>query len=437
MERVIILTISFFLLIFSCFVFPISSVDTLKPGDRLNSSTPIVSADGFFLLGFLNPDGFSGLGFFNPNDSSLSYLGIWCTVGNDIGWNYIVWLGNRENGISDDSGILTINSAGELIITSNTSDSTVLYAGGNGKNITATLLNSGNFVVREMNINGSSDRVLWESFDYPTDTLIPGMKLGVNHRTGRNWHLTSRFGEDNPASGAFTLEWDPGTRMLIVRRRGQIYWTSGNLKDYTNQSLRWNVKEFENIPEPDFEDFNYNFTNVSNGVEDYFSYSLIPYPIGKNISGWRLSYNGDIFDIYRKMIAKVSLCYGYNIYKGCKSWEQPICRNHNEAFVLKSGHFAYGNGSKPIPESVDNYNLTESDCREKCWKDCECVGFANSSQPASNEIGCTFWKGKILTFVQSYDGSEPKQFVLVLKATKRWKSWEIITLVISVVALLL
>ncbi|XP_022851137.1 receptor-like serine/threonine-protein kinase SD1-8 isoform X1 [Olea europaea var. sylvestris] len=266
------------------------------------------------------------------------------------------------------------------------------------------------------------------------------MKLGVNHRTGRNWHLTSRFGEDNPASGAFTLEWDPGTRMLIVRRRGLIYWTSGNLKDYTNQSLRLNVKEFENIPKPDFEDFNYNLTNVSNGVEDHFRYSRITYPtaIHGPLSGWQLSYNWDIFDTYNgTMIAKVSLCHGYNIYKGCESWEQPICRNHNEIFVLKSGHFANGNGSEPIAESVDDYNLTEKDCREKCWKDCECVGFAR----VSHECGCTFWKEKILTFVQNYDGSKPKQFVLVLKAsessTKRWKSWEIITLVISVVALLL
>ncbi|XP_022851140.1 G-type lectin S-receptor-like serine/threonine-protein kinase CES101 isoform X3 [Olea europaea var. sylvestris] len=243
------------------------------------------------------------------------------------------------------------------------------------------------------------------------------MKLGVNHRTGRNWHLTSRFGEDNPASGAFTLEWDPGTRMLIVRRRGLIYWTSGNLKDYTNQSLRLNVKEFENIPKPDFEDFNYNLTNVSNGVEDHFRYSRITYPtaIHGPLSGWQLSYNWDIFDTYNgTMIAKVSLCHGYNIYKGCESWEQPICRNHNEIFVLKSGHFANGNGSEPIAESVDDYNLTEKDCREKCWKDCECVGFAR----VSHECGCTFWKEKILTFVQNYDGSKPKQFVLVLKASE-------------------
>ncbi|CAA3006860.1 Hypothetical predicted protein [Olea europaea subsp. europaea] len=241
-----------------------------------------------------------------------------------------------------------------------------------------------------MNINGSADRVLWESFDYPTDTLIPGMKLGVNYRTGRNWSLTS----------------------------------CGDLKDYTNQSLRLNVKEFVNIPKPDFENFNYNFTNVSNGVEDYFTYSFITdssFDIWDTISGWQLKYNGDLFNNHGAMIAEVSLCYGYSIkgssvFKGCELWEQPSCRNHNETFVLKSGHFAKGNGSKPIEESANDANasLTESDCRENCWKDCECVGFVSSSKYGS---GCTYWKGKIFTFVQSYDGSQPKQFVLVLEAS--------------------
>ncbi|XP_022885247.1 G-type lectin S-receptor-like serine/threonine-protein kinase At1g67520 isoform X3 [Olea europaea var. sylvestris] len=438
MEKAIILTISFFLLIIYCFGFPISSVDTLKPGDSLDSSSFLVSANNVFTLGFYKP-----MNFIN-NDS---YLGIWYTNS-----TLHVWLGSGMKPITDDSGILSINSAGKLILTSNISDPIEVYASGNGANITATLLNSGNFVVREMNINGSPGRILLGSFDYPTDILLPGMKLGVNHSTGRNWHLTSWFGKDNPASGAFTLEWDPGTRMLIVRRRGLIYWTSGNLKDYTNQSLRLNVKEFENIPKPDFEDFNYNFTNVSNGVEDYFSYSLIKDPtfVWETISGWQLKYNGDIIDIFHgAMIAEVSLCYGHSIkgssvYKGCELWEQPSCRNHNEIFVLKSGHFANGNGKEAAADFDDNYSLTKSDCREKCWHDCECLGFKGG-----DGYGCIYWKGKNLTFVQSYNGSEPKQFVLVLEAstemssnktelpTKRWKSWKIITLVISVVALLL
>ncbi|XP_020553161.1 G-type lectin S-receptor-like serine/threonine-protein kinase At1g11330 [Sesamum indicum] len=37
-----------------------------------------------------------------------------------------------------------------------------------------------------------------------------------------------------------------------------------------------------------------------------------------------------------------------------------------------------------------------SDCREKCWNDCECVGYTSG-----NVSGCAYWRGKNLEFVQS------------------------------------
>ncbi|CAI9772264.1 unnamed protein product [Fraxinus pennsylvanica] len=284
-----------------------------------------------------------------------------------------------------------MSSAGKLIITSNGSDPIELYAGGNGTNMTAKLLNSGNFVVM---------------------------------------------------NGIFTLEWDPARHRLIVKRRGLVYWTSGDLKNYTDENSRLNVKEFENIVmKPDVFNFNYNFTYVSNGVEDYFSYSLIIDPKltserQKTVSGLRLKFNGDIYDMKSLMIAPVSLCYG-NYTRGCELREQPRCRNHNETFVWKSGHFVNGDGSQPIAD--DNASHTESDCRDNCWKDCECVGFTSGL-----EYGCSYWRGKYWTFVQSYDGIEAGQFVLVSEAsnktessTKRWKTWKIITLVITVVVILL
>ncbi|KAJ7948961.1 G-type lectin S-receptor-like serine/threonine-protein kinase [Quillaja saponaria] len=59
------------------------------------------------------------------------------------------------------------------------------------RNTVANLLDSGNFIMQEVNSNGSMKRLLWQSFDHPTATLLPGMKLGVNHKTGRSWSLVS------------------------------------------------------------------------------------------------------------------------------------------------------------------------------------------------------------------------------------------------------
>ncbi|KAK6158330.1 hypothetical protein DH2020_005644 [Rehmannia glutinosa] len=212
------------LLIFlHCLAAQVSSLDTLKQGDQLNSSSQLVSANRVFTLGF-----------YTPQDTNNSYLAAWYT---------------------DDN-------TGKLIITHGRGGESVeIYSSESGRNLSATLLNTGNFVVTEMSSNGSAGEILWQSFDYPTDTLLPGMKLGVNHRTGRNWTISSWFDESDPASGAFTLEWDPSVRRLLVRRHGVIYWTSGEMKDYYLENFR--IKEFQNIIPPDAYNLNYNFSNVT------------------------------------------------------------------------------------------------------------------------------------------------------------------------------
>ncbi|XP_028077309.1 G-type lectin S-receptor-like serine/threonine-protein kinase At1g67520 [Camellia sinensis] len=238
--------IIFFLIIMLCFLDSLDAswVNTLNQGDKLNSSAYLVSAGKIFTLGFFIPSTFS-------NDS---YLGIWYS--NDSYRK--VWVGNRNTPIADNSGVLTIDSVGKLIITHNGGDPIELYGGLTGTNIAATLFDSGNFIVTVANNNGSKKAVLWESFYYPTDTLLPGMKLGVNHRTGQKWSITSWVGQDVPASGAFTLEWDPTKRRLIVRQRGVIHWSSGVLGD----------KNFEFIT-IDPSNLNYVFTNVSTMDEEY------------------------------------------------------------------------------------------------------------------------------------------------------------------------
>ncbi|CAL5429366.1 unnamed protein product [Camellia sinensis] len=151
--------------------------------------------------------------------------GIWYT--NDS-TSSKVWVGNRNTPIANNSGVLTIDNAGNLIITHIGGGPIELYGAQTNTNISATLLDSGNFIMTEVNNNGSNKRVLWESFDYPADTLLPGMKLGVNHQTGQNWSLTSWLGRLIPALGTVTLEWDPSERRLIVKQGGGWVWELWN-----------------------------------------------------------------------------------------------------------------------------------------------------------------------------------------------------------------
>ncbi|XP_011092718.2 G-type lectin S-receptor-like serine/threonine-protein kinase CES101 [Sesamum indicum] len=424
-----------FLIFVHCLVslsWRVSSVDTLKPGDRLNSSSQLLSAKGIFSLGF------------GILDDGNAYIAI--THTNSI--YFPVWIGNREQpAFGGQDPFLTLDTTGKLIIGHgmNARASIELYAGESSKkiiNVSATLLDTGNLVVKELS-SSNNEVILWQSFDHPTDTLLPGMKLGVNRRTGRKWILTSWFGPNDPAPGAFTLEWDPDVGRLLVRRRGIVYWTSGKLKDYYDDWSGLRVKEFDNIlTKPDPANLNYNFSVVRSGDEEYFTYSLINVPEwtpdNRNVSGIRLDYQGYIYDRDRPTIAKAGFCYGYDethANPGCELREQPKCRNDGQTFDFTSGEFRHVNGT-PAPAVYDsNSSLSISDCREKCWNDCECVGYTSG-----NVSGCVYWRGTDLEFVRTNppDDSLPDTYVLDYSAPSSpgKKRHEIIRVAVSITVLL-
>ncbi|PHU24351.1 hypothetical protein BC332_09458 [Capsicum chinense] len=178
-----------------------------------------------------------------------------------------VWIANRDDPITDTSGILMVTPDGSLMI-SHSEGNVILFSATPTTNLTAVLLDNGNFVLGELDTYGSVNRVLWQSFDYPTDTLLPGMKLGINLRTAHKWSLTSWVNDQVPASGSFTFGLDPnGTNQLIILWLGNVYWKSGP----------WPTGQF---------DFNY----VSNEDEKYFMYTA------NGISGYTMSPSGLIQD---------------------------------------------------------------------------------------------------------------------------------------------
>ena len=47
------------------------------------------------------------------------------------------------------------------------------------------------------------------SFDYPTNTLLPFMKFGLDRRTGLNQFLTSWKSKDDPGTGNYLYQMVP------------------------------------------------------------------------------------------------------------------------------------------------------------------------------------------------------------------------------------
>ncbi|KAF8722377.1 hypothetical protein HU200_022486 [Digitaria exilis] len=68
----------------------------------------------------------------------------------------------------------------------------------------ATLDDTGNFILRT-----SEGVVLWQSFDYPTDTLLPGMNLRITHNRHALQRLVSWKDPQDPSPGSFSYGEDP------------------------------------------------------------------------------------------------------------------------------------------------------------------------------------------------------------------------------------
>ncbi|CAL5393093.1 unnamed protein product [Camellia sinensis] len=158
-----------------------NAVDTITKTQSITGRNTIVSSGGSFEMGF-----------FSPGNSQNTCLGIWYKK---ISVRTVVWVANREIPLLNFSGILTVLDPGILSLVNGTNS--LIWSPnvtGSTQDPVAQLMESGNLVVKDAN-----DNILWESFDYPCDTPLPGMKLGKNFVMGLERHLSSWKSSDDPA----------------------------------------------------------------------------------------------------------------------------------------------------------------------------------------------------------------------------------------------
>jgi hypothetical protein len=154
------------------------------------------------------------LGFFSPENSTKHYLVIYRW---EDSYDGIVWVANREHPFPNSTAVLTFNQDGNLVI----SDGSLLYVMTNtsgGNDTYAKLLDTGNLI-----LTNRASHILWQSFDHPTDTLLPGMKL-KDAKTG--WSLTSWKSDEDPAPGLFSLQYLASRKEVVLMKGSQQYWSS-------------------------------------------------------------------------------------------------------------------------------------------------------------------------------------------------------------------
>nr|GEV39804.1 G-type lectin S-receptor-like serine/threonine-protein kinase At1g67520 [Tanacetum cinerariifolium] len=366
---------------------------TIKLGDgQLTYNDQLVSVNGNFTLGFFEDH---------------AYLGIWYTRDDQ---SRKVWVANpnapvvaNPNDVSNTPQALSIDpNTGNLIITNGNRTLmkiTNVDAGPN-PDVTATLEDNGNIRL----INAIDKKVLWQSFDYPTNVLLPGMKLGYDITTGQNWTLTSWLSNEIPDAGTFTLSWEPVNKSsykLLIRRRGRPYWSTEILGNQT----------FQNI----FTRGGFKLTSVYNDKDRYISYNIAGHDLGNddgNVSFPMLTLTpeGQIISAYSSLWVPM-FCYGFASRTGClEDSSVPRCRKENHIFSYRNGAFA---PDKTRYATDSSLSLSISDCFAMCWNDCSCVGYNSSNTEGT---GCIFWRGSN-TF--SDDPTESSAWMYVISSQNR------------------
>ncbi|CAN1780030.1 G-type lectin S-receptor-like serine/threonine-protein kinase At4g27290 [Linum perenne] len=410
---------------------PTSAAD--RP-DTITTSQPLVddgstlnSSDGIYQMGFFTPG--------SPN-SNNRYLGIWYR---EIPAFTVVWVANRHKPIStaanSSSGLLQLTDAGILILLDRINGTTIWSSSSSSSssssvtNPVAQLLNSGNLVVKPREGEENLDNSIWQSFDYPSDTFLPGMKLGRNLITGLNRQITSWVSPDDPSPGNFTCGMELGGYPELVQRRDSVE---------TFRTGPWNGQSFTGTPHLNPNPvYTYNF--VFTEEETYYIFHLrnasvlsrmVSTPSGLiqrytwqgSKQGWMiyLTAQNDNCDRYALCGAYGSCDIESSPSCGClqgfvprdqKEWDMVDwsngCVRKTELNCSGDGFVKHSGIKMPQTRNSSWFNVSMSleECKEACIRNCSCTAYANLDI-RNGGSGCLIWFTDLLDIRVLYDNRQ-------------------------------
>ncbi|TVU10301.1 hypothetical protein EJB05_43824, partial [Eragrostis curvula] len=400
------------------------SDDRLVPGKPLSPGTTVISDGGEFALGFFSTS--------NSTPERL-YLGIWY---NGIPERTVVWVANRGTPAmsSSASSLLLTNTSnlilsdvnGHVLWTTNTTTaaSPTPSPRSNATGAVAVMMNTGNLILRSPN-----GTVLWQSFDHPTDTLLPGMKMRRSYKMQDGSRLVAWNSRDDPSPGtfSFTAEIDPFPQ-TFVRNGSRIEWRSTMWTGYTvsSQYFQGNSSIVVYMSFVDTaEEISMVFT-VSDGaphVRCVMSYSGRFEVLGWNgeSANWRLLTAWPTYGCSRYGYCGASgYCDFTDATPSCKCLDgfEPVdkgewssgrfsqgCRR-KEALRCGDGFVALS-GMKVPDKFVRIRNKALEECAAECGGNCACVAYAyatlNSSISKGDVTRCLVWTDEQLIDTLKFD----------------------------------
>ncbi|KAL3728915.1 hypothetical protein ACJRO7_033493 [Eucalyptus globulus] len=385
----------------------ISLTDTLTP----TSKSSWLSPSGVFAFGFYQRGNGYYVGVFLPRTSNKT----------------AVWTYGRDSSSLPSNSTLRFDGGGRLVLQSAQAQDTYV-ATPNDTTVTASasMLDSGNFV-----LYNSDQKVIWQSFDTPTDTILGGQSLPASKE------LHSSASVTDPSTGLFLaiMQLD-GVLALYPKGTpftGEYgYWDSKTPNNGPNVTLHLEDDGFLYLLKPQGV-YLANFTSQGLPKEDmiYLAridpdgiFRLYSYDITRN-DDWSVKW-----DVPTDRCSPKGLCglngfcvnvgqdYECQCLPGFVSVEDGNrtagCERNFTAESCKNP--TVSNNMQPVPNTTwedDTYSaltsLTKDECLEACRQDCNCEAVAyNVSQ------SCYKWKLPLRFGRRVPDGnSNPQLYVKV------------------------
>ncbi|XP_031130623.1 receptor-like serine/threonine-protein kinase SD1-8 [Ipomoea triloba] len=396
-------------LAFLCFFCNVGrSTDSLRPGESVTRNRTLVSADGNFALGF-----------FRPGNSSSSFLGIWYNSIN----NTVIWVANRESPLPQDSeALFTLGYDGNLQILDgggrNIIWSTNISGSGLAGNSTAAQLqDTGDLIVKQ------GESIVWESFDVDSDTLMPGMRLKVNKKTGKRNLIRSWTGSDDPRGGKFSWGMDPkGSPQMFIWKENIPHFRTTLYQDGFPYSLYFpsaGYTSYSFATENDEVYFSYGYANTSIQArfiltpEGYIHILSRP----KTSEIWQIQWVAPRLDceLYARC-GSFGTCERIDSHPVCSCLEgfKPKSQRDWDKGKYDAGcerRIALGCGEadtfmrlammKWPDHSSSLGNKTFQECEMECSKTCSCTAFAYATT-SNSAVNCINWFGDLVDLARNY-----------------------------------
>ncbi|KAK2441589.1 G-type lectin S-receptor serine/threonine-protein kinase [Trifolium repens] len=416
-----ILVITNHLLLLVLFFSKISfATDTITQLQTLSDGNTLVSKKGVFELGF-----------FNLGDSTNRYVGIWYK---NIPVRRIVWVANRDNPSKDNSSKLIISRDGNLVLVNQNQSliwSTNITTKISISSPTVQLLDNGNLLLKIEKQN-TEENFLWQSFDYPCDTILAGMKIGWDKKSSLARRLTAWKNWNDPSSGELTS-------IMVLTPNPEVFFLQGSIKHYrTGPWTGRRSSEIFGLRENPL----YNYEFLSNDDEIYYMFTL------KNSSVVSIIVMNETLSVRQRLVwiqeSKTWNTYqtlpqdNCDIYNVCGAnglcardsssmcqclegfkpkspqewnatvWTQGCVHIGNWSCELKKNHGSKRVVGMKLPDTANSWideKMTLENCKAKCLKNCSCSAYSSLDASGVGN-GCSIWFGDLIDLRVSSTGQD-------------------------------